>query len=337
MNLLAGDIGGTKTIIAAYSLQKGTRQALFEERYPSKKYANLEAILHKFNKDHPGLTFDAAVFGVAGPVIQGKASVTNLPWLMEEGNIRQTFQIPQVKLLNDLASVAHAIPYLTSQEVFTLHAGEAEEHGNIAVIAPGTGLGEAFLTWHKGTYQVHSSEGGHSSFAPTDAAEVRLLLYMMDRFEHVSFERVCSGIGIPNIYAFLKDGQDVEEPEWLRQKLASTSDPTPVIISAALDADKSKRAKICELTLDLFVAILGTESGNLAVKVMATGGIYLGGGIPPRILSALKGGRFLQALHSKGRFSSVMAKIPVQVILNPNAALLGVASYGMSLLQAASA
>ena len=207
MNLLAGDIGATKTLIAAYSTQTGARQALHEARYHSADYANLEAILEKFVKEHDNLSYDAAVFGVAGPVIRGKASITNLPWLMEESNIAAAFRIPQVKLLNDLASIAHAIPYLNPDELHTLHPGEPEVHGNIAVIAPGTGLGEAFLTWQEKGYQVHSSEGGHSSFAPTDPLEVRLLLYLMDRFEHVSYERVCSGIGIPNIYAFLRDGR----------------------------------------------------------------------------------------------------------------------------------
>lgn len=330
MKFIAGDIGGTKTVIAAYSSQAGVRNPLCEERYPSQKYPNLETILRKFISAHPDIKPKAAVFGVAGPVIHGQAEVTNVPWIMDEEKIKAESGIKRVKLLNDLASVAQAIPILEEKERLCLHDGERVVHGNIAVIAPGTGLGEAFLTCEENKYRVHSSEGGHVTFAPTDATEVRLLLYMMERFEHVSYERVCSGLGIPNIYAFVKDSNMAPEPDWLRERLASASDATPVIIQAAIDNDEDKRAKICEITLDIFISILGAEAGNLAIKVMATGGIYIGGGIPPRIIPALQSGSFLQALHSKGRFSTVLQRIPVYLILNPNAALLGAACYALA-------
>ncbi len=329
MKFIAGDIGGTKTVIAAYSSEAGVRAPICEERYPSQDYPNLEAILHEFKAAHADIEPVAAVFGVAGPVMHGQARVTNVPWLMDEEKIKRELGFGQVKLLNDLASVAQAIPALQDDEQICLHTGERDIHGNIAVIAPGTGLGEAFLTWEDGSYRVHSSEGGHVSFAPTDATEVRLLLFMMERYEHVSYERVCSGLGIPNIYAFIKDSGMASEPDWLREKLASAPDQTPVIIQAAQDEDKTQRAKICEKTLDLFISILGAEAGNLAIKVMATGGIYIGGGIPPRILPAMRSTRFLQALHSKGRFGTILQRIPVYTILNPNAALLGAACYGM--------
>jgi glucokinase len=332
MKFLAGDIGGTKTVIAAYSSKAGVRAPICEERYPSQEYPDLEAILHKFLAAHKDIQPEAGVFGVAGPVIQGQAQVTNVPWLMDEKKIKKDLGFKQVKLLNDLAAVAQAIPALQDDERLCLHAGERDIHGNIAIIAPGTGLGEAFLTWQDGSYRVHSSEGGHVSFAPTDATEVRLLLYMMERYEHVSYERVCSGLGIPNIYAFVKDSDMASEPEWLRERLASASDPTPVIIQAAQENDEEKRAKICEMTLDLFVSILGEEAGNLAIKVMATGGIFIGGGIPPRIIPALQSGRLLQALHTKGRFGTILQRIPVYAILNPDAALLGAACYEMATL-----
>ncbi len=331
--ILAGDIGGTKTILAAYSNVKGLHHPLGEVRYPSADYTDLEAIIKEFIAKYSKWNFIAAVFGVAGPVINGKASITNLPWVMEEEQIQSAFNLEKVKLLNDLESVAYSIPHLQGSELYTLHKGEPVEDGNIAIVAPGTGLGEAFITRYHNQYHIYASEGGHASFGPTDAREVRLLLFLMERYEHVSYERVCSGIGIPNIYAFLKEDAEFKEPEWLAQSLSEAHDPTPVIINAAMDANPQKRAKICEVTLDIFISILGAEAGNLAIKIMATGGIYLEGGIPPRILPALKGGRLLQALHSKGRFSSVLQRIPVHVILNPNAGLLGAASYAMNSIQ----
>lgn len=330
--LLGGDIGGTKTVLAAYPVDGNPREAIYETRYASMEYPDLETIIQQFLKTYPDLSIKTAAFGVAGPVIRGKASITNLPWSIEERKIRETFGFTSVLLLNDLTAIANAVPVLQSDELFTLHANEPEPKGNIAIIAPGTGLGEAFLTWQNHHYHAHPSEGGHASFAPTNAREVNLLSYLMERYGHVSYERVCSGIGIPNIYAFLKENVNVDEPAWLTKQLADAEDPTPVIITAALATDPSAYAEICAATLDTFISILGTESGNLAVKVMATGGIYLGGGIPPRILSALKGKRFLRALHNKGRFSKMVVRIPVHVIMNPNAALLGTAVYGLRMI-----
>ena len=328
--LLIGDIGGTKTILAAFTQESGARAPLKEARFNSQKYVSLEEVITEFLRDNPQLPpVEKAVFGVAGPVIRGEASVTNLPWFINGKQIQDVFHIHSVTLLNDLTATAHAIPHLQVNEVYTLHEGEANLHGNIGVIAPGTGLGEAFLIYQPDGYQVHPSEGGHASFAPTSAIEVELLSYLMERYEHVSYERVCSGIGIPNIYAFLKESGYYQEPAWLMKQLAATEQPTAIIVQAAFSMDESQCAEICTATIDLFVSILGNEAGNLAVKVMATGGIYLGGGIPPRILSRLKGDLFLDTLHSKGRFSEILAKIPVKVILNANAALLGATYYGL--------
>ncbi len=207
-----------------------------------------------------------------------------------------------------------------------MNEGQAAPKGAIAVIAPGTGLGEAFLTWERDRYCAHPSEGGHSDFAPTDTLELGLLRYLWDRYEHVSYERVCSGLGLPNIYDYLRASGYAEEPMWLADRLAQARDATPVIVNNALDKDE--RCELCETTLRVFVSILGAEAGNLALKTLATGGVYLGGGIPPRILPALERSVFMRAFCNKGRFEELLANIPVHVILNSQAPLLGAAAYG---------
>jgi glucokinase len=199
----------------------------------------------------------------------------------------------------------------------------------MAVVAPGTGLGEAYLIWDGTRYRAFPSEGGHADFAPTNAVEVGLLQYLLNRFDHVSCERVCSGTGLVNIYAYLKDGGYAQEPEWLTEQLVSAHDPAPVIVKAALDEEKP--CGLCQTTLNVFVSILGAEAGNMALKVMASGGVYLGGGIPPRMLSALENGPFMKAFRRKGRMSGLMEGIPVHVILNPKVALLGAACHGMAM------
>jgi glucokinase len=200
------------------------------------------------------------------------------------------------------------------------------------VIAPGTGLGQAFLTWDGGRYYAHPSEGGHTDFAPSDDTEIALLRYLMRRFDHVSYEWVCSGMGIPNIYNFFKDSGYVPEPDWLAAELAAADDPTPVIVNRALE--RPQEAPLCKATLDLFVSVLGAEAGNLALKVLATGGVYLGGGIPPRILPALQDGRFMRAFLRKGRFGRLLERVPVHVILNPKSALMGAAVFGLEMANA---
>jgi len=323
--LLAGDIGGTKTILAIFSPEKGWRVPHAEAIFPSANYPSVEAVVQEFLAQHD-FSVDRASFGVAGPVVAGRATITNLPWVMEETQLQQALRIPSVRLLNDVDAIAHAVPFLESQDLHTLNEGQAVSSGAIAVIAPGTGLGEAFLTWHGSHYQAHTSEGGHADFAPTNAFETELLRYLMTRFPHVSFERVCSGKGLPNIYAYLKEIGYAEEPQWLAQQLAATQDRTPIIINNALDQEKA--CELCVASLNAFVSILGAEAGNLGLKVLATGGVYLGGGIPPRILSYLDGERFMQAFTHKGRFTQMLTRIPVHVILNPKIALLGAARYG---------
>ena len=230
-----------------------------------------------------------------------------------------------MRLLNDLSAIAHAVPFLQPDDVHTINIGRPAPEGPLAVIAPGTGLGEAYLTWDGDKYRAHASEGGHADFAPTTPLEVEMLRYLQGSFGHVSFERVCSGKGIPNIYAFLKDSGYAEEPTWLGEQLESADDPTPVIFNAVLKADKP--CKLCQATLETFVSILGAEAGNLALKLGATGGVYLGGGIPPRIAPFLESEIFMAPFRKKGRLSGLLAQIPVHIILNPKVALLGAACH----------
>ena len=323
--LLAGDIGGTKTHLAVFSARTGWRAPHAEATFPSANYPSLEAVAREFLAQHD-YSVDRACFGVAGPVVAGRATITNLPWVIEGAQLQQALQIPTVRLLNDLDAIAHIVPFLESQDLHTLNEGQPVPGGAIAVIAPGTGLGEAFLIWYGSYYQAHNSEGGHADFAPTNTFEIELLRYLMTRFPHVSFERVCSGKGLPNIYAFLKNTGYAEEPPWLAEQLAATRDWTPIIINNALD--KEKACKLCIESLNAFISILGAEAGNLALKVLSTGGVFLGGGILPRIHPYLDGERFMQAFTHKGRFTQMLARMPVHLILNPRAALLGAARHG---------
>jgi glucokinase len=328
--LLSGDIGGTKTVLAVFADQTGPHMPLVEHTFPSMQYGRLEAIIREF-LTQVSYPIDHACFGVAGPVVAGEASITNLPWTMDEQGLVAAFGWRAVHLLNDLEAVAYAVPILEADDIYSLNRSTPVQHGNIGVIAPGTGLGEAFLTWEGTRYRAHASEGGHASFAPTNQLEIGLLTYLHEQkgHRHVSFERVCSGrVGIPNLYDYLKVTGHEPEPAWLAEELAAASDPTPVIIRAARDPVKT--CELCAATLRLFVDILGSETGNLALKVMATGGVYIGGGIPPRIIEQLDSPAFLERFSSKGRFREMLREMPVHVIMNPKAALLGAAARGLT-------
>jgi glucokinase len=269
----------------------------------------------------------AACFGIAGPVIGRQCRTTNLPWLVCAETLSKAFSIPRVTLLNDVQATASAVPHLGDDDVSTLSAGHRDPEGVIGVVAPGTGLGEAFLVRSGSRYLACGSEGGHVSFAPVTLEQLELLTCLERRFGHVSCERVASGTGIANVYDFLADSGRFEEPDWLRRALAEAQDRTPIIVNAALE----RRARICIDTLDLFVRVLGGVVGNMALKVLATGGVYLGGGIPPRILSRLKQPDFLDAMRFKGRFRDWVARIPVHVILDAEAPLHGAAHHALAL------
>lgn len=325
MMLLAGDIGGTKTNLAIFSSKAELRKPLVEASYPSASYPSLEAVISEF-LSHATSSISRASLGVAGPVIEGRANITNLPWVIDEKQLQASLHIPSVCLLNDLDAMAHFVPFLEPADLLTLTVSKPETNGTLALIAPGTGLGEAFLTWEGTRYQAHASEGGHTDFAPINPLEIELLRFLLTRFEHVSYEQVCSGIGLPNIYAYFKENTSLEEPFWLQEQLNAVKDPTPVIVDGAIN--RATECPICVVTLKTFVSILGAEAGNLALKVLATGGMYIGGGIPPRILSFLKDEVFLQSFRQKGRLADLLANIPVHVITNTGAVLLGAAYYG---------
>ncbi len=322
--LIAGDIGGTKTLLALYTPQAGPRRPLAQAEFHSADYGSLDDVVRAFIAQ-TRLPAEAACFDVAGPVIGGRAHLTNLPWVLDEGLMQQALGLKRVMLLNDLKAVAYAVPHLLPEDVHTINEGRPDLNGPLAVIAPGTGLGEAFLIWDGTRYIACSSEGGHADFAPASDQQAALWRHVADRYGHVAFERVCSGSGLPNIYDFLRDSGYAPEPPGFAAILAGAPDRTPVIVQAALQDPGNA---LCVATVDLFVSILGAEAGNLALKVLATGGLYLGGGIPPRILSHLGDGRFMRAFVDKGRFANLLGKIPVKVITT-QAALLGAALYGL--------
>ncbi len=323
--LLVGDLGGTKANLAIISEQGGPRHPVLEGTLPSARYPSFEALLADFLRASD-YHIERAVFGVAGPVIAGHADLTNLEWDVNEQLVRDFLGGAGVRLLNDLAAVSYGIPHLTPDELVTLNAGAPTEGGALGVIAPGTGLGEGFLVWDGMHYLPQSSEGGHASFSPITAEQIALLSYLKARYGHISAERVCSGSGIPNLYDFLRDTGAAPEPRWLAEQLAAADDRTPIIVQVAIERGG---CAICHETLRLFVEILGIEAGNLALKVMSTGGMYLAGGIPPRILPFLTNGAFFAAFCAKGRMSDLLEPMPVYVVLNPKAALLGAACYGL--------
>ncbi len=349
--LLAGDIGGTKTEVAIFSPEGGPRKPLARKVFPSGEYPSLEAIVREFLAgDAAGFTVDHVCIAAAGPVIAGHAKITNLTWSIDVKELQRELKLApeQVILINDLQAIALAVPVLGADELSSLNEGEAIGGGAIAVIAPGTGMGMAFLTWNGTRYVAHPSEGGHADFAPGSEQEIALFQYLQKRFPHVSVERVCSGRGLPNIYDYLRDSGYAPETPSIAAALASAEDRSPIIVDEALaDAESGARnsesalntdetairnpaCPLCTATLDIFVAVFGAVAGNLALNVLSTGGVYLAGGIPPRILPVLQNGRFMQAFLRKGRLSDLLSHMPVRVILS-RAALLGAAEHGLGL------
>ncbi len=325
--LIAGDIGGTKTDLAIFSSEAGPLTPLAQAKVPSADYPNLQAIVKEFlaKEKKP---VDRACFAVAGPVIGGRVKTTNLPWVVEEESLAHELNLNRqsVHLMNDLEAIAHAVPILRPSDVETINPGEAVPKGSIGVIAPGTGLGESFLTWDGSRYVPHSSEGGHADFAPTDERQIRLLQYMLKKLDHVSFEHVCSGIGIPNIYGYLREVEQIPQEAELTSLIDSAHDRTAAIIGNALQ--DANRSKLCVATLDMFVSILAAEAANVAVKVLATGGMYVAGGVAVHTLAALKKPMFMESFKRKGRFAELVGRIPIHVVVSP-AGLAGAAAYGL--------
>ncbi|MGI9166856.1 MAG: glucokinase [Pyrinomonadaceae bacterium] len=320
--ILAGDIGGTKTNIALFQTNGSEVGSVIRQRtFRSADYESLESILQEFiGETEPGIT--SACFGIAAPVIQGRAKTPNLNWTISDEALADLLRIDQVWLINDLEATAYGIETLGDSQLLTLNAGEPKSGGNRALIAAGTGLGMAGIFYRNGHYHPMPSEGGHSDFAPRTPLELELFQYLSEKFAgHVSYERVLSGPGLFNVYSFLRDQNFAEEPAWLAEQIAS-GDKTAAVSTAA----SANKSELAVKALDMFVAVYGAMAGNLALLMMAGGGLYVGGGIAPKILEKLKDGTFMKAFTDKGRLSTLVASIPVHIILDDKTALFGAAS-----------
>jgi glucokinase len=318
--ILAGDVGGTKVHLALYDFINGKLEPSRDKQYPAKEYSGLEEIVREFlGTAKPS----AACFGVPGPVRDGRLRLTNLPWTLDSRELAAGLAIDHVFLINDLQANGYGIAELSPDQIFTLNEGDPRQMGNRALISAGTGLGEAFLVWNGRRDDPFPSEGGHVDFAPRSEDEIDLLRFLRQKYNgRISFERVVSGQGLTNIYEFLREVRGVEEPAWLATRMAE-EDPNAVITELALAA----KSEICEKTMDMFVSAYGAEAGNLALKILSVGGLYVGGGIAPRILGKLKDGTFMKAFTDKGRLSQLLVNMPVRIILDSGSAVLGAASY----------
>ncbi len=324
--IVAGDVGGTNTRLGLFEVAQRRLRLLSEKTYPSKKYKGLENILLNFLREHKAIA--AACFGVAGPVTEEVIIATNLPWWIDIQSLRKVAPFEKMEVINDLVANAYGISLLKKSDFEILNVGKPKK-GNQALISAGTGLGEAILFWDGKQFLPSPSEGGHAEFGPGNHLEMELFNYLSDRFDHVSYERVLSGEGLFHIYQFLKDSKRFgPEPPWLFERM-QPEDPAEVISAMA----HLKKNKLCVKALDLFASIYGEAAGNLALQVMAIGGVYIGGGIAPKIIWKLKEGTFMKAFKHKGRLSRIVAQIPVKVIMNERTALLGAASRAMALLK----
>ncbi len=320
MRVLAGDVGGTKTRLAVFDVEGTCLDTAREQSYPSGSYDGLEDIVREFLG---GTRSDCAqaCFGIAGPVQRGRAQTTNLPWIVEEKTLAALFGFERVALINDLEANAWGIGALREDDFSTLNAGSSDAGGNACIVSAGTGLGEAGLYWDGQRHWPFACEGGHADFSPSTDLEIALLEYLRERFGHVSWERVVSGRGLVNVHDFLRAHRGVAAPTWLREEM-SAGDAAAAISRAA----KNDRDALCAETLELFIHLYGVEAGNHALKTMATGGVYLGGGIAPKNLG-FNESLFMQGFLDKGRMQPLLEAMPVKIILNDRTALYGPALY----------
>ncbi len=321
--ILAGDIGGTKTLLALF--EKGERglERRVLKSYASRDFATFAEVVHAFMQESAPQRIEAACFGIAGPVIEGRCHTTNLAWDVTTEALQRQLGTDRVRLLNDLEATAYGMLYLPEEDFFDLNPDGCPKAGNRAVIAAGTGLGEAILFYDGQGYHPSASEGGHGDFAPLTVQQDRLLKWMRSRFRgHVSYERFLSGPGITVLYDYLRESGFSPEPLYM-QELAEDADKSAMVSRCAIEY----RDPLCAEALRLFVEIYGQEAGNLALKALSLGGLYIGGGIAPKILSFMKESAFMEAFVAKGRFASMLGEMPVRVSTNPETALLGAAHY----------
>jgi glucokinase len=318
--ILAGDIGATNTRLAWFEVSNGALVADVARTYASHEHPGLDEIVATFLREAPR-RLQHVCFGIAGPVREGRVEATNLPWVVDARWLATRLGLERVLLVNDLEANAWGLAALADADFAVLQPGRAAPTGNAAVISAGTGLGEAGLVWDGRQHRPVATEAGHADWAPQDELQLGLWRFLAAEVDHVSVERVLSGPGLHNVYRFLRDVQGLAEPGWLTDALRSEEEPAPVISRAGLEG----RAEICIRALGLFVAIYGAEAGNLGLRMLATSGVYLGGGIAPRILPALRSRTFMDAFTGKGRLRPLLEDVPVRVILNDQAALLGAA------------
>ncbi len=299
----------------------GELRIVAEKTFPSRERTSLEAAIAEFLSLH-SCDLTRASFGIAGPVRNGRCEATNLPWVVDSKTVAKRLGLKRVGLINDLEANAYGIAVLQSKDFVILNKGARNARGNRAIISAGTGLGEAGMYWDGKSHRPFPSEGGHGDFAPRNHLEMELLDYSMKRYRRVSYERLVSGPGLVNVYQFLRDTGKGKEPAWLAEEMRH-GEPAPIISQHAIDA----KSLLCIQALEIFVSLYGAEAGNLALKLMATGGVYLGGGIAPQIIQKLKEPEFMNAFTAKGRMRPLLQDIPVRVIMNPKTALLGAARH----------
>ena len=317
--ILAGDIGGTHARLGLFDVESKRLSQVVESTFPSASHKTFEEIVAEFVAQHK-LPVTRACFGIAGPIRKGRAEPVNLPWVVDQRELATVLHLETVYLINDLEANAYGVNGLEPHDFLVLNQGAPEALGNTAVIAAGTGLGEAGLYWDGSYHRPFATEGGHADFAPHNELEIDLLRYLQAAHGHVSWERVVSGPGLFSIYKFLRDTGHGEEPAWLAEAIRA-HDASAVISQMAIEG----RSPLCEQALDIFVSLYGAEAGNIALKFLAIGGVYIGGGIAPRIIEKLKGPAFMESFTSKGRLKPLLEVMPVRVILNDRAALLGAA------------
>lgn len=321
MRVLASDVGGTNARLAIVEVNGGTARIERQQRFASRDAPSLVSIAQRFIAASGTALPTRACFGVACRVIEGVCRPANLPWTIDERELAAAIGVPETSIINDFDAIAHGLALLGPGDVATLQPGKPIAHGPIALLGAGTGLGEAFLIWDGARYGVQPSEGGHVNFAARDGLEWGLYAELQSEFDHVSYERVVSGPGLVRIYRYLVSARGGVEPDFIQDEMRH-GDPAAVIARHGLENTDD----VCSQSVDVFTSLLGAQAGNLALTVLATGGVYLGGGIAPRMVDRLRTGPFLKSFREKGRLSAFVERVPVHVIMNANVALLGAAA-----------
>jgi glucokinase len=320
--ILAGEIGATRTRLAAFDKEGSRLKVVVEKTYLSQEHGSLSEIIAAFIQAE-GIAVHSACLGVAGPVRRGRSKISNLPWVIDSRDLAKQLKLDSVGMINDLEAYAYGIDGLDSKDFVTLNAGSEDAEGNRAVISARTGLGVAGLYWDGYRHHPFACEGGHSDFAPRSALEMELLAYLQKKYGRISYERLLSGPGIKNIYDFLRDAHKADEPQWLKDQIGAAPDPPAVISQLALEG----KAAICDQTLSIFVSIYGAETGNCALNFLSTGGIFIGGSVAAKIVPKMKDPIFMESFLDKGRMESLLKEIPVTIVLNDDSGIIGAARY----------